>query len=73
MTRNNLDYTALGRELRASADAAHEGNTPSIDLAYSFLLDNPECFGHDEWPEDMPKTAPEELQRVYGLMAGTTC
>jgi hypothetical protein len=69
----DLDFTELGRELRASADDAHEGDTPSIDLAYSFLLDNPECFGYDGWPEGMPETAPEELQRAYGFVAGTTC
>lgn len=63
-----LDWAMLGRELRASAGDAHEGNTPSLDFAYSFLLDNPECFGYEEWPADMPAVAPEELQRTYGMV-----
>lgn len=39
--------------------------TPTIDQAYMFLLDNPECFGYEEWPADMPQAAPEELRRAY--------
>ncbi len=68
-TARELDFFALGKELRESADDAHEGETPSLDLAYSFLTDNPECFGYEEWPSDMPETAPEELQRSYGFVA----
>lgn len=43
MTAANLDWTKLGAALRASALDAH-GYLPSIDIAYAFLLDNPECF-----------------------------
>lgn len=55
----------LGRELRVSADGAHERKTPDVQIAYSFLCDNPECFGFEKWPEDMPNEAPIELIAGY--------
>lgn len=67
----NLDWTKLGRALRASADDAHDGKTPDVTIAYSFLLENPECFildenGEDqEWPADMPQEPPIELIAAY--------
>jgi hypothetical protein len=68
----NLDWKALGKALRQSADDAHEGDTPSVDLAYSFLLDNPECFKQtdengdcEDWPEGMPQEPPVELVAAY--------
>jgi hypothetical protein len=66
---NELDWAKLGRELRAGADEAHENDTPSLDIAWDFLLENPECFGYDQWPSNMPKYAPEALQRAYGMVA----
>ncbi len=33
----NLDWTKLGRALRASADDAHDGKTPDVTIAYSFF------------------------------------
>lgn len=66
MTLQEIDWTELGTRLRESADDAHDGQTPSIDIAYSFLLDNAELFGGaDEWPAGMPQEAPEDLYRAY--------
>ena len=39
-----LDWTLLGQALRASALDAHDGELPSVEIAYAFLLDNPDCF-----------------------------
>ena len=59
-------WTALGTALCASASDAFEGALPPVDLAYAFLLDNPECFtDSDEWPEGMPEQAPAELIAGY--------
>jgi hypothetical protein len=77
MTIRDIDWEKLGKELRISADSAHDGDTPNIEIAYSFLLDNPECFGPSgvlisedgefvaAWPVDMPTTAPDELIAAY--------
>jgi hypothetical protein len=57
--------------LRKSADDAHDGRTPDVTIAYSFLFENPECFildenGEDqEWPADMPQVPPMELIAAY--------
>jgi hypothetical protein len=64
----NLDWTRLGRDLRTSADDAHEGVTPHVTVAYAFLLDNPGCFladADDEWPEEMPSEPPFDLMAGY--------
>ncbi len=62
----NLNWLKLGTDLRASALDAHDGNLPPIDIAYSFLLDNPGCFGDDEeWPADMPQEPNIELIAAY--------
>lgn len=45
-----LDWTKLGQALRESALDAHGGVLPPLQFAYSFLLDNPECF----LPENPP-------------------
>jgi hypothetical protein len=55
----------LGKELRESAMDAHDGDVPAVGIAYGFLLDNPECFGFEEWPENMPQSAPESLTWTY--------
>jgi hypothetical protein len=60
-----MDWFNLGRELRQSADSAHEGDTPAVQLAYDFLRDNPECFGFDEWPEPLPVHPPADLVLAY--------
>lgn len=64
-----IDWTLLGKELRIAALDAHEGELPSIDLAYSFLMENPECFsgGFEEegWPAGMPPGPNEELCAAY--------
>ena len=39
-----MDWTKIGQTLRESALDAHDGELPSVGTAYSFLLDNPECF-----------------------------
>jgi hypothetical protein len=61
-----LDWTALGHELRKTAADVHAPeDMPDADFAYQFLLDNPECFGCEEWPEDMPQEANIELIAAY--------
>jgi hypothetical protein len=70
MPRLDLDWTRLGRELRQSADDAHDGATPDVRIAYDFLLDNPECFTSGdvedaEWPADMPQEPHIELIAAY--------
>lgn len=70
LTACMLDWAKLGKALRESADDAHENDTPSLDLSYSFLIDNPECFGYEEWPADMPATAPEAMCIAYGPTFG---
>jgi hypothetical protein len=70
-SQTNMDWAKLGRALRESADDAHDGRTPDITIAYSFLLENPECFVLDEncedqeWPADMPQVPPMELIAAY--------
>ncbi len=54
-----LDFEKLGTELRQSADDAHDMETPPVHFAWDFLIENPECFGWDEWPADMPQAPPE--------------
>jgi hypothetical protein len=66
-----MDWTKLGQDLRHSADAAHNGKTPNVLLAYQFLLENPECFSDsDEWPEFMPVDPNIEFIAAY-YCAGT--
>lgn len=60
-----LDWTRLGTELRASALDAHNGELPPIGISYTFLLDNPECFGREEWPADMPGEPTVQLIAAY--------
>jgi hypothetical protein len=71
-----LDWNALGTALRQSALDAHDGELPPVTLAYSFLLDNPECFLPDqsemdepgpvaEWPAYMPQEPNIELIAAY--------
>ena len=64
-TTTKINWSDIGKELRTGADDAHEGVTPDIRIAYSFLLDNPECFGFEEWPEDMPQRPNIELIAAY--------
>lgn len=65
---SDIDWRKLGEALRENATEAFGATMPPLDSAYTFLLDNPECFGYEEWPADMPQTAPEELQRAYGMV-----
>jgi len=62
-----LNWQKLGAELRQSALDAHAGELPHVDMAYGFLLDNPECFQADDqpWPDDMPGEPPLELIAAY--------
>lgn len=65
-TVKQLDWTWIGAALRESAMSAHDDVLPSLDIAYSFLLDNPECFtDSDEWPADMPTEPNIELIAAY--------
>jgi hypothetical protein len=67
ITVTAFDWAKLGRELRQNAEDVHAGMgfIPSASFAYQFLLDNPECFGCEEWPEDMPSEAPEALVTAF--------
>ena len=63
---HHLNWTRIGKSLRASALDAHDGALPPVDLAYSFLSGNPECFiDSNEWPADMPTIPPSELIAAY--------
>lgn len=62
---NQINWTELGAQLRKSAEDAHAGDIPSVELAYDFLLDNPECFGFDDWPAEMPTEPNIELIAAY--------
>ena len=65
-TTTAFDWERMGKDLRQSAMDAHDGQLPRIDIAYSFLLDNPECFiDADVWPVDMPAEPPIELVYAY--------
>jgi hypothetical protein len=60
------DWTKIGATLRESALSAHGGELPSVETAYGFLLDNPECFGELEaWPDDMPQRPNAEVMAAY--------
>jgi hypothetical protein len=39
-----LNWTRLGALARQSALDAHNGELPPVDVAYSFMCDNPDCF-----------------------------
>ena len=56
----SLDWPALGRTLHAAGDIF-----PPVAIAYEFLLDNPDRFGHDQWPDNMPANPPAELIAAY--------
>jgi hypothetical protein len=72
-----LDWTAIGTALRESALDAHDGKLPPVEVAYSFLLDNPEIFLADNpefagfpgeepnWPADIPQEPNIELITAY--------
>ena len=70
----DIDWSQLGSDLRMSATDAHDGQTPEVNIAYSFMLDNPECFLGDSsafslewvfWPKDMPTEPPAALVATY--------
>ena len=68
MSRPNdltLNWRDLGHQLRQSALDAHNGTLPPVTVAYFFLLDNPECFGVEEWPDTMPRDPNIELIAAY--------
>ena len=61
-----LNWTKLGRELRTAAiDALGQAEKPGVHFAYSFLVENPECFGQEDWPADMPVEPNIELIAAY--------
>jgi hypothetical protein len=69
-TQTELNWTELGRALRASAEDAHGADDlPGVLSAYQFLLDNPELFSEDgereSWPADMPIFPPADLIDGY--------
>lgn len=68
--RQALNFFFGLEEVRAKVDEiqADDGETPPVELAYQFLLDNPECFlDGDEWPADMPHKPNIELIAGYYL------
>ena len=62
---NDLNWLTLGIEMAESAMDAHEGYLPNFTIGYDFMLENPECFGREEWPGDMPKDAPVAFRIGY--------
>jgi hypothetical protein len=65
-----LDWQELGAEARTAALDAHDGKLPPADYAFAFVLENPECFGQDEWPAEMPPEAPIEFIAAYYRVGG---
>ncbi len=68
LTLAELDWRKLGRDLRKQTDEAHNGMTVRCEMAYSFMLNNAECFleaVYDEWPAGMPEQPPVELVLAY--------
>ena len=70
MTTSELNWTKLGHELRVAALDAHEGELPIVDEAYKFLLSNPECFGYEEWPANIPAWLTVDHIQVIGAYYG---
>lgn len=68
-----LDWKELGIALRQAADDAHDSKTPPVTLSYQFLLDNPECFGREQWPAGMPQEPNIELIAAYHSVAAAGC
>jgi hypothetical protein len=69
---SGLDWTKLGKLARQSALDAHNGELPSVEIAYSFMLCNPECFlAEDEldWPQEMPSDPPADFIAAYNASA----
>lgn len=76
-----FDWSALGKLARASVDDADlrltddPNDTRPLDVreAYSFLRDNPECFGREDWSADLP-TEPniEFIAAYYRVGEGVT-
>ena len=63
-----LDWLDLGKQARQAVEDCGTLDVQQIDDAYSFLLDNPECFLFTEWPADMPKGPRVEfLAGYFGL------
>lgn len=62
------DWYSLGIELREATLDAHAGELIDSDNAYAFLLENPECFGREEWPSPMPQRPPTALLAGYHHM-----
>lgn len=58
-----MNWKILGQQLRQSVLDAH-GELVDVDIAWAFLIDNPECFGETEWP-DMTFMPPMELVAAY--------
>jgi hypothetical protein len=69
----DLNWTALGKEARASVDDAdlrltddpNDTRPICVREAYSFLLNNPECFGREDWPAEMPQEPNIEFIAAY--------
>lgn len=60
-----MNWNELGRAAREAADDAFDGIAPHVDVAYTFLCDNPACFGCDEWPVPMPPEPNIEFIAAY--------
>lgn len=62
----DLDWTALGKELRQNSLDAHR-EVVDVNFAYGFLLCNPDCFLGDDasWPKGMPQEPNIELIAAY--------
>ena len=59
-----MNWSVLGMQL---ADAVRDAGLASLgpEEAYGFLLEHPQIFGHESWPDDMPQKPNIELIVAY--------
>lgn len=60
-----INWFEMGVLLREATLDAHENELIAVDDAYCFFIENPECFGREDWPAAMPPRAPQALKRGY--------
>ena len=59
------DWRQFGQLLRESTLDAFDGELIDSDAAYEYLLENPESFGREDWPKNMPTRPPRALVDGY--------
>lgn len=62
-----LDWEFLGIRLRETADLMEENSGVALSSsdAYRFMIENPEAFGREGWPDNMPESEPAVLIAVF--------